>query len=70
MSKWWKEYPDLSVGDVFLVVSADTPRGRWPLGRVLEVYPGSDGRVRVAKLQVGGKQVTRSVVRLCPVVKG
>ena len=25
MSKWWKEYPDLSVGDIVLVVSADTP---------------------------------------------
>ena len=24
-SKWWKEYPDLSVGDIVLIVSADTP---------------------------------------------
>ena len=28
-----------------LVMSTDTARGRWPLGRVTEVYPGPDGRV-------------------------
>jgi len=51
---------------VVLIVSPDTPRGQWPLGRVIEVHPGEDGRVRVAKIQVGRNVITRSVSKLCP----
>ena len=34
--------------------------------RVLEVYPGPDGRVRVAKIQVGRGTLVRPVIKLCP----
>ena len=54
------------MGEVVLIVSPDTPRGQWPLGRVIEVHPGEDGRVRVAKIQVGRNVITRSVSKLCP----
>uniref|UniRef100_A0A1I8FGQ5 DUF5641 domain-containing protein n=1 Tax=Macrostomum lignano TaxID=282301 RepID=A0A1I8FGQ5_9PLAT len=33
----------------------DSPLGHWPLARVLEVYPGRDGHVRVAKVQLADK---------------
>ena len=36
-----------------LIVSPDTAKGNWPLGSVVEVCTGVDGRVRVANLQVG-----------------
>ena len=55
-----------NVGEVVLVISPDTPRGNWPLGRVLEVYPGDDGRIRVVKIQVGEGTLTRPVTKLCP----
>ena len=57
---------DIKVGDVVLVVSPDTARGNWPLGRILETYPGKDGQVRVAKIQVGQGTMTRAVTKLCP----
>ena len=44
------------------MVSPDTSRGSWPLGRVLEVFPG----VRVAKVQVGQGTILRSVTKLGP----
>ena len=47
-------------------MSPDTNRGNWPLGRVLETYPGKDGRVRVVKIQVGKGTTMRAVTRLCP----
>ncbi len=40
-SKWWEPKRDLKVGDVVLAISADKPRGHWPLGRVKEVFPGT-----------------------------
>ena len=44
-----------------LAISPDCPRAHWPLGRVLEVYPGQDGHVRVAKIQIGQNTVLRPV---------
>ncbi|XP_065190931.1 uncharacterized protein LOC135821860 [Sycon ciliatum] len=63
--KWTQTKPDLTVGDVVLVVSPDTARGEWPLARVAEVYPGSDGHVRVVKIKVRGKYLTRPITQLC-----
>ena len=34
--------------------------------RVFEVYPGEDGRVRVANVQVGRNTLTRSISKLYP----
>ena len=64
--KWNQERRDLHTGEVVLVMSTDTARGRWPLGRVTEVYPGPDGRVRVAKVQVGQNSITRPITKLRP----
>eukprot|EP00117_Sycon_ciliatum_P037273 scpid66064/ scgid27914/ len=64
--RWLKEFvPSLNVrqrchrvgrtvkkGDVVLYMAQDTPRGTWPLGRVLNVFPGPDGHVRVVHLMV------------------
>ena len=53
--KWLTVQRNIQVDDVVLVMSPKTPRGHWPLGRVIEVYPGKDGHIRVAKVQVGNK---------------
>ena len=59
--KWLKEERDLQSGDVVLVMSPNTSRGHWSLGRIVEVYQGKDGLVRVAKVQVGKSQLTRPI---------
>ena len=55
-----------SVGEVVLVVFLHRAQGNWHLQRVVEIYTGVDGRVRVAKLQVGEGTLVRPVVKLCP----
>ena len=64
--KWTSENWDLKVDDVVLVIQPDSPRGRWPLGRVIEVYPGRDGHTRVAKVVCGDKTVVRPITKLSP----
>ena len=64
--KWFYPGRDLRVDDVVIVVSPDTTRGNWPLGKVLETYPGTDGWVRVVKIQVGQTTMTTAVTKLCP----
>ena len=56
----------MAPGDVLLVMTKDTPRGNWPIGRVLEVFPGPDNVVRVVNIQVGGKIYRRAVHSLIP----
>jgi len=50
--KWGKEKPDLGVGDLVLILSTDTTRGKWPLGRIVQVFPGPDGHVCTADVKV------------------
>lgn len=53
------------MGDVALVAENNTPRGRWPLARVVKVFPGSDGRVRTVELKTKNGTYVRPVVKLC-----
>ena len=52
-------------GDIVIVISADSPRAHWPLAKVINVFPGKDGRVRIAEIQIGNKLLKRSVTKLC-----
>ena len=61
-----KEKRDLEVGDLVLILSTDTPRGKWPLGRIVQVFPGPDGHVRTADVKVKGSILRRPIVKLCP----
>ena len=39
--------------DVVLVLDPKLPRGRWPLGRITETYPGRDGTPELQRSSVG-----------------
>ena len=47
-----------------IVMSADTPRGKWPLGRLIKTHQGEDGRIRVADVQVGKGIMKRPIAKL------
>ena len=40
--KWFYTQEEIKEDDIVLVVSTDTPRGNWPIGRVTQVYLGKD----------------------------
>lgn len=48
---------DMKKGDVVLALEPNLPRGHWPLGRIVETYPGKDGHT-------GAKTVVRPVHKL------
>ncbi|GBM57690.1 hypothetical protein AVEN_222540-1 [Araneus ventricosus] len=48
-SKWMAEEDDLIIGQMILIKDDFLPINTWLLGRMLEVYYGSDGKVRVVK---------------------
>lgn len=48
------------------MINSQTARGHWPLGRIVAVHPGQDGRVRVVDVKIGDTVFVRSVTTLCP----
>lgn len=64
--KWFHPRHNLKEGDVVLIVEPNANRGEWPLGRVMEAYPGDDGLVRVVRVKAKNKEYVRPVHRLCP----
>lgn len=64
--KWLTNTDNVKIGTVVLIHQDDVPPLRWPLGIVQEVYPGKDGRVRVALIKTASSTFKRPIVKLCP----
>ena len=52
------------VGDVVVLQESGLVPTRWPLGRVTEVHPGEDGRVRVVTLKTAQGNYKRPVTKV------
>ena len=44
--KWHVEQRNLEKGDIVLIQDSNAIRGEWKLGKVTDVFPGDDGKVR------------------------
>ena len=65
--KWNKEeIRQLEVNDLVWIVDENVKRAHYKMGRVLEVYHGSDGRVRSALVKTEDGKLKRPVVKLAP----
>ncbi|XP_055634113.1 uncharacterized protein LOC129774405 [Toxorhynchites rutilus septentrionalis] len=64
MAKWQASSPNVAVGDFVLLVDDHEKPQQWPLGRILELFPGSDGLVRVVSVKTGNNTFRRDVRKL------
>ena len=62
--KWSKSRRNLQIGDIVLLKDECTPRCRWPLARVEQVYPSEDGLVRKVNVRRGQSTYDRPVHKL------
>lgn len=62
--KWQHHNTNFSVGDIVLIRDDNRPPLSWPLARIVEVHPGSDGNVRVVTLRTATQTMKRSIVKL------
>ena len=51
-SKWKTVQPNLKVGDIVLMRDETVARNQWPIAVVVEVFPGSDSKVRSVRIKV------------------
>ncbi|KAJ8023742.1 hypothetical protein HOLleu_36272 [Holothuria leucospilota] len=63
--KWFKKCRNYEVNDLVLLVEEGTPRGKWTLGRVVQVFPDRKGLVRQVDVRVGHKYFRRPISKLC-----
>lgn len=62
--KWQRTTEDLTEGSFVLMVDNQLPRALWLVGRVVKVFPSTDGHVRAAEVKVNDKSFIRPVVKL------
>lgn len=74
--KWHKNRRNVKINDIVLLQDDLASRNKWKLARIIEVYPGSDGKVRKLRLLVSdttfdkkGKPTTNTVFLERPVQK-
>ena len=63
-NKWHHPSRNLAIGDIVLLKEDGIVQTRWPLARVLEVYSGTDGIVRVARVKTERGTYKRPVTKL------
>jgi len=62
--KWTEGVPNLSIGDMVVVIDSQSPPLLWRLGRVTELLPGSGCQVRVTRVLARAGVMTRPMVKL------
>lgn len=63
--KWNNSNGEIKTGAVVILIEKNIPSGRWPLGVVLEVFPGSDGVTRVVNVKTASGIYKRNITNLC-----
>ena len=58
-TKWKNSVNKLPKNDLVIIKSKDVPRSHWPLGRILDIYPGNDGVVRSVKIKPSNGELIR-----------
>lgn len=57
-TKWKSSVDNLRCGQIVTVKDDDLPPTKWLMGRILDVFPGKDSHVRVAKIQMANATLT------------
>ncbi|GFT14719.1 integrase catalytic domain-containing protein [Trichonephila clavipes] len=65
-AKWSVQNPNLMENQLVLLKDPNTKPLDWPMGRILEVLPGSDGLVRVVNVKTSTGILKRAITKVVP----
>lgn len=63
-SKWKENSTNLAINDIVLIKDDNQPPTCWPLGKVIQIHPGTDSVVRVVTLKTMKGSLQRPVAKL------
>ena len=58
-SKWTEQKRNFETGDVVLLKDQDAIRNRWPMGVIVNTFPGEDGLVRTVEVRIASGSVLK-----------
>lgn len=63
----WKtsNISNIKIGTMLLIKEDNTPPLNWKFGRIIRLYPGSDGVIRVVDIKTSSGVLKRSVGKIC-----
>jgi hypothetical protein len=53
-TKWKIEYENLKIGETVIIKEDNLPPQKWLLGRITQLHPGKDNKIRVATVRAKG----------------
>ena len=62
--KWNIDRRNVRVDDVVILSDPNAIRGKWTLGRIIQVYPGTDGKVRTIRVRSKGAEYKRPISKI------
>ncbi|XP_072400228.1 uncharacterized protein [Diabrotica undecimpunctata] len=65
LPKWVEEKANLEPGMVVLVKGDNTHPLQWPIARIVDTFPGPDGRVRSVRIKTSAGTYVRPIVKIC-----
>ncbi len=65
--KWPSSKPNLEPGSIVLLKDEQQKRNEWPMGRVTQVFPSKDNKVRKVEVKVFKKEGPKVFIR--PITK-
>ncbi|XP_055711312.1 uncharacterized protein LOC129806617 [Phlebotomus papatasi] len=63
-AKWTRDYSNVKIGDVILLLDETQMGNKWILGQVEDIHPGRDGRIRVLTIRTTKGTYTRPITKV------
>lgn len=64
-SKWMFEKDNVKIGNLVLIKEDNLPTCKWLLGRIIELFPGLDNKIRVVKVRTANGILKRAITKIC-----
>ncbi|XP_055906004.1 uncharacterized protein LOC129941403 [Eupeodes corollae] len=65
--QWNSAQLNIHINELVLLKEDNTPPLKWPMGRIVEIYTGDDGNIRVANVKTATGIYKRAISKLCPI---
>ena len=62
--KWNTDKRNVRIDDVVMLADHNAVRGKWTIGKIINVYPGSDGKVRNVKVKTVDSELSRPITKI------
>lgn len=64
-TKWQLSKNNVNIGDMVLLKEESLPSTKWAIGRIVNIYHGKDGKVRVCDIKTQTGVLKRAISKLC-----